>query len=559
MVKRHHKIFSVVLCLAMIVCAMMVVATNASAATGDTIYVKVDNDWNASTMYCYMWKGNGGSGNENASWPGKAMTLVDSTNKIYSYKLTDNYEKVIFNTGNGGSQTTDLTYTGNGGDGKIYSLKDKTWTQYVAPTTSATQATAATQGTQATVPSGSGTTVYFKNTANWTTVNCYMWNSTSDSNASWPGKAMTHVGDDVWMYTANKTFANCIFNNGSAQTGDLSAKNGYIYDYSANSWEIYDTSTLQVKSYSAEPASSVYAGMEVMLSATAASPEGAVSYKFSVKNAAGTTTYDSGFSLSNSAAWTPAVADTYTVTFDFKDTAGNTNSRSTQVSVADDSTLTKPIIKKVTPSDSSYVKTGTSATIDVTAGGGNTGTNLLFYKYVIVDPNGEQNTAYYTLNDTYHFTPTSEGAYKVTVYVQASDNSEARKTFTVNATGGNIPTDPPTTAAPQPTTQAPQPTTQAPQPTTQAPQPTTQAPQPTTQVPPQPTTQEPQPTTQVTYQPGDVNKDGVISIQDATYLQRFLAEYDGVEVTLELGDVNGNGRITIKDVTAIQKIVAEMI
>ena len=31
---------------------------------------------------------------------------------------------------------------------------------------------------------------------------------------------------------------------------------------------------------------------------------------------------------------------------------------------------------------------------------------------------------------------------------------------------------------------------------------------------------------QVTYQPGDVNQDGVIDINDATVLQMYLAEYD---------------------------------
>ena len=59
------------------------------------------------------------------------------------------------------------------------------------------------------------------------------------------------------------------------------------------------------------------------------------------------------------------------------------------------------------------------------------------------------------------------------------------------------------------------------------------------------------------YERGDVNKDGVIDIKDATYLQKYLAEYAGYDVTLALGDVDGSGKITVSDVSAIQRIVAQ--
>ena len=117
--------------------------------------------------------------------------------------------------------------------------------------------------------------------------------------------------------------------------------------------------------------------------------------------------------------------------------------------VSADTNVTSPIIKKVTPSDNGYVRTG-SATINVTAGGGKTGTNLLFYKYEIEDPSGSKNTAYYTLNASYTYNFNREGDYKVKVTVQASDNSEASKSFTVKATGSDIPTDPTDPTQPQP-------------------------------------------------------------------------------------------------------------
>lgn len=56
---------------------------------------------------------------------------------------------------------------------------------------------------------------------------------------------------------------------------------------------------------------------------------------------------------------------------------------------------------------------------------------------------------------------------------------------------------------------------------------------------------------------GDVNKDGIINIKDATHIQMYLAEYSGYPVTLELADVNKDKKITVTDVTALQRIIAE--
>ena len=96
-------------------------------ATGDTVYVKVNNGW--SNVNCYMWTD--GLGN-NASWPGKAMTKVEDG--VYSYTLDKDYTKVIFNDGS--NRTKDLTYPGHG---KIYDLTNGTWSDYAgAPSQDAT-------------------------------------------------------------------------------------------------------------------------------------------------------------------------------------------------------------------------------------------------------------------------------------------------------------------------------------------------------------------------------------------------------------------------------------
>ena len=68
---------------------------------------------------------------------------------------------------------------------------------------------------------------------------------------------------------------------------------------------------------------------------------------------------------------------------------------------------------------------------------------------------------------------------------------------------------------------------------------------------------------------GDVNRNGIVTIEDATLLQRYLAEYMNSngeplfdindEQQKKLTDANKDGHISIKDVTTIQLIVAEII
>ena len=67
---------------------------------------------------------------------------------------------------------------------------------------------------------------------------------------------------------------------------------------------------------------------------------------------------------------------------------------------------------------------------------------------------------------------------------------------------------------------------------------------------------------------GDVNKDGKISIPDATYVQRHVSEFVNADgsplidesnpVEKSVADVNFDGIISIKDITLIQRHVAEM-
>lgn len=85
-----------------------------------------------------------------------------------------------------------------------------------------------------------GLTIYFRNTQNWTEVNCYAWNTHNADNpdaekvenAEWPGVAMAKVEgtDDLWVYNSPEMrYQNVIFNGGGNQTEDLNARLGGIY------------------------------------------------------------------------------------------------------------------------------------------------------------------------------------------------------------------------------------------------------------------------------------------------------------------------------------------
>ena len=59
---------------------------------------------------------------------------------------------------------------------------------------------------------------------------------------------------------------------------------------------------------------------------------------------------------------------------------------------------------------------------------------------------------------------------------------------------------------------------------------------------------------------GDLNEDGVVTIQDATLLQRYLAEFETLTPEqLKRADVTKDGKVNIKDVTEIQRFAAEYI
>ena len=198
----------------------------------DTVYFVNSKNW--SNVYVYAWKGKGGTGNQNAIWPGIKMTKTGEKLNgydIYSYTSSNflgEYENIIF-TDNNGSKTNDLNITLN---------------QYDA------NGNASTYSGGNNIDEFDKNTVYFVNSKNWSNVYVYAWKGkggTGNQNAIWPGIKMTKTGTkvngyDVYSYTTSNflgEYEKIIFtdNNGS-KTNDLTITLNQ-YDASGNS-SIYE-------------------------------------------------------------------------------------------------------------------------------------------------------------------------------------------------------------------------------------------------------------------------------------------------------------------------------
>ena len=501
-------VFSAVFCVA--------AAENEVAQTGASGTVYFDNTSNWSNLHCYMWNDDGSQ--KNAEWPGQPMTQVEGN--VWKYTTSTDYQNVIFNNGGNGQQTGDLQFPG---DGQIYSngncgpynghQEDPT----VAPSSSNPNP----QPTNPPTPVD-GSYVYCKNSASWGDVYCYMWKDGAGNNGEWPGKKMENIGDGVYRYEVTGSFNMIIFNSGSDanKTTDMSYPGAnQIYDNKTNKWETYDTSPITVKSFGANMESPQYKGTDIMLTSDAVSTGGTVFCKYSV-TASGKTTVVADYTTKKEVSWTPAAAGTYTITFDFKDNAGNENQRTATFEIKDDAGVIEPILKGVTPKPGQIQK-GAKQTITVNAAGGNINTKLLFYKFQVEDPNGNIiNTPYFSKAfNNVSFTPATTGMYKVTVYVQGSDNQTIERTYTYNSL---------TTIVPEPT-------------------------EPTLPSQPEPT--EPG---DVTLK-GDANSDGEVTVIDATLVQQVVAQIVSQDKAhFANSDVNGDSALTVLDATLIQRFVAKL-
>ena len=163
------------------------------------LYFQVPPDWTGG-YYAFLYNATG----NNAAWPGKPMTIKDSTKNIYQYKFEnenpeDYTSLIVVNANNSTRQTMDIAFSTE--------LLGKVWTPEIYKSSTKIRAFGYNSGS-----------TYL-----------YLWNSsTGAKNAKWPGVEMsTRIsgsGTEGFIdLTDSKAFNKIIYNHGSGsmQTNDL--------------------------------------------------------------------------------------------------------------------------------------------------------------------------------------------------------------------------------------------------------------------------------------------------------------------------------------------------
>ncbi len=447
------KPLSLVLALLMALSAFFVLGTTtmlgASAATGDTIYFEKPDSWNE--VFCHAWVKS--TNTPVGSWPGTPMTLVSGN--IYSFTLPGNQDGIIFNNGN--DQTENLDFSGANKIFKPSKTSGKditgTWSDYEGPTNPSTPTSPddPTDPVKPTDPNPDGAAyAYLNNEAGWATPHVYYWKTKGVENKGWPGVALTDANKNSDGYyeviiPANyidKVNGGVIFHNNtndSEKSADLKigAGESMVYNNKTKSWETYDAGDLKIRDFGTSEKSPQYKDTQITIYADAYEVNGAtVEYEFTVSGAENKTLQE--YSENSSVVWIPSKAGEYKLTVNVR--AGKEiNTRTMDYTIKDDATEARPVLKGITPTAGSTIKTGEHATVSVNASGGQVGTNLLFYKVAITQQSTQEvvndEPVYYSLKKDYAFTPTQDGTYTVTVSVQNSSNATVTKSFDVFASG----------------------------------------------------------------------------------------------------------------------------
>ncbi|MGN0470784.1 MAG: alpha-amylase family glycosyl hydrolase, partial [Acutalibacteraceae bacterium] len=204
---------------------------------------------------------------------------------------------------------------------------------------------------------------------NWPKVYVYVYDSSKNNNAAWPGVAMTEVDGNYYTYEFPSNLSGqlyVIFNNGSGvqyPTGDglkmLSTEKKLFLDKELV--DLPETPVGELKVSLSSSASSIELGDTVTLTAAATNNDGAVTYEFTSADG----TVIKSYSSSASCTWTPTAAGTYTITVNAKDSS-STASATTKITVIQTET---PLANNSTVSETTINK-GESITINASATGG---------------------------------------------------------------------------------------------------------------------------------------------------------------------------------------------
>ncbi len=102
-----------------VACQQTYVYTKAEKPAAYTVTFNPNGQWTGTTFNCYAWNDTSAT---DPAWPGSPMTA--NGDGTYSFTVSTDCNKVIFNTGNNGKQTLDLELS----DSATYTLNGKTAT-----------------------------------------------------------------------------------------------------------------------------------------------------------------------------------------------------------------------------------------------------------------------------------------------------------------------------------------------------------------------------------------------------------------------------------------------
>lgn len=169
------------------------------------IHFQKPTTWNNAKIYYYDQAGNKG-----AEWPGESMS--SGSDGWYTYTINNlSQAKVIFNDG-GSNQVPTKDQQGFDVRGEMW-YRDGAW-YHTEP---------------------ENITIHFYKPSDWQSANIYYYKSTIDTEAAWPGEAMTSEGDGWYSYEISKyDTVKVIFNDGKGN--QIPSKNTPGFDVTGQKW-----------------------------------------------------------------------------------------------------------------------------------------------------------------------------------------------------------------------------------------------------------------------------------------------------------------------------------
>lgn len=455
----------------------------------NVVYCKNEAGWGKVNVY--MWTDGQG---DNQGWPGVAATNIGDG--IWMLEYDKEYAKIIFNDGSG-TQTSDLAHPGSG---QMYNNKTGQWSLYdtkslhikgVTADPASPQYTGVTVELSINAGGGEGALSYkFTATGAATTV-------ISDYSAA---NTVTWTPTVAGTYTITYSVKD-----------EAGAEKTQTATYKVNDANTETKPVLQTVSVT--PTNSgkteIVKGKEAVVNITAAGGNTGTKilfYKIKVVDPSGKTANVPYYTTKSEYKFTPASLGSYQIEVSVQASDNSTVTRSYKYESV--SALSAPGELSATLSVSGGTQQGATITATASATGG---TSPYTYQFSL---NGQVVKAYSSSN-SFAFTASSAGEYKVEVSVKdaAGKTAVASKTVTITASTPGIPTDPSDPVDPAPTGKK-----------------------------------------------GDADLNGSVNVKDATAIQKHVADITKLtNQGLANAEVDSSGNITVKDATMIQKYVAGMI